>query len=237
MSQDNNGEAHEYRSLDELVQHSEEIIGPRTTAYGPYVCPNFYGAVGQARPERLPIQIHGRDEQAEEREKQRATTIRVLPALPRLPIQINGRNVQAGPLEDKRRQATTGIRVLPALPRIQTNLTMPNTSSQPAANPPQTVVASATPTTARPGRLAKAPTLSPITEADPERTPRAKQTTGSVDSTASVTPSPLNGRDSQLEYLLPNTREIKIQDFKEGVRLARLKQEERDWKAKAAMEK
>ncbi|KAK7900863.1 hypothetical protein LTR67_003148 [Exophiala xenobiotica] len=236
MPQANNGEAYEYRSLDELVQHSEEIIGPRTTAYGPYVRPNFYGAVGQARPERLPIQIHGRDAQAyEDKRRQAIRGIRVLPALPQLPIQIPGRNSPAE--EDRRRQATTGIRVLPALPRIQTNLSVPNTSSQPAANPPQTVVASATPTTARPGRLAKAPTLSPITEADPESTPRAKQTTGSVGPTASVTPRPLNGRDSQLECLSPNTREMKIQDFKEGVRLARLKQEERDWKAKAAMEK
>ncbi|KAK5196995.1 hypothetical protein LTR47_001115 [Exophiala xenobiotica] len=236
MPQDHNGEAYEYRSLDELVRYSEGIIGPRTTTYGPYVQPNFYGAVGQARPERLPIQIHGRDAQAfEDKRRQAIRGITVLPALPRLPIQMPGRNAPAE--EDRRSQATTGIRVLPALPRIQTNLSVPTTSSQPAANPPQTVVASATPTTARPGRLAKAPTLSPITEAEPESTPRAKQHSGGIASTASVTPSPLDGRDSRPECLSPNTRELKIQDFKEGVRLARLKQEERDWKAKAAMEK
>jgi hypothetical protein len=67
--------------------------------------------------------------------------------------------------------------------------------------------------------------------------PRAKQTTGSVASTASVTLSALNGRGSQLMCLLPKTREMKIRDFKEGVRLARLKQEGRERKAEAAKKK
>lgn len=84
MPRDNNGEVYEYRSLDELVRYSEGIIGPRTTAYGPYVRPNFSGAVGQTPRPRLPIQIHGRNAQAEERERQRATATRVLPALRRL---------------------------------------------------------------------------------------------------------------------------------------------------------